>query len=86
MSSPENKSLEDWVRKWADGNDAAYNYWVDELSGPPHFITSIQTLEEVASGSAWLDFFKRLSPSLRTKLEKWHEEKYKSSKSLILCV
>jgi hypothetical protein len=39
------KSLEELLREWSDGNDSSYAYWINELSGPPHFITSVRDLK-----------------------------------------
>jgi hypothetical protein len=83
MSSAENKSLEVWVREWADGNDDAYNYWMNELSGPPHFITSIQALEKVAKSPDWEEFLQAFKPPLRTYMRELGG-KYKSKFLVIM--
>ena len=61
------------VREWSGGgNDAAFQNWMDELANPPHFITTLDSLKEMANSDHWDAFVKNFDGHmLGVKLEKW---------------
>jgi hypothetical protein len=82
MSSAENKSLEDWVREWANNNRERAHRWCAELK--QNDIDDIQALEERAQSSRWQSTLDKLSDGLVVKLEKWYEGKYQSKFLMIM--
>ena len=84
--SEEAPTLETELLKWSKGNDDAFNHWKAELASPPHFITDLQTLEEMD-----LESFEVLLGALKArnqavliqKLKIWYKEKHPESNFLI---
>ena len=74
--------LEEELLKWANGSHDAFKYWKNELAGPPHFITDLQTLKKRARNEdSWNELCAAVSGGLREELRDWFKRTFPDSKT-----
>ncbi len=69
------KSLNEWVRELAKDDEKVYQDWIEQITGKPNYIKSIEDLMKLASGNRWESFLNKIeSDILAEYLDDWKRD------------